>query len=380
MKVLCVNATLDPIAGGGTAERTYHLSRHLALAGFPCSVLTLDLGLTEERIAALAPAQVTALHCISPRFFLFRLPDARIGRLVAQADVIHVMGHWTVLNALVCNEARRQGKPYVVCPAGALPIFGRSRWLKRTYNRMAGIKSIQHASAWVAIAENEFEHFFAYGIPGNRVTLIPNGIDPAEFTSSNDRAFRTKFALPEGVFILFMGRLNLIKGPDLLLEAFAHVHRKFPDVRLVFAGPDGGLLERLRSSVKTFALADKVHFIGPVSGEDKSNAYHSAGLLVIPSRQEAMSIVVLEGGICGTPALMTDRCGFNEIAQTGGGVVVPATAEGLSKGLERLLEAPEQLVEMGKKLRRFASERFVWSTIIAEYLRLFEKVAPSDKR
>ena len=77
MKVLSVNATLDPVAGGGTAERTFQLSRHLALAGVECSVLTLDLGLQPERIADLRPSTVTALHCTVPRYFLFSLPEGQ---------------------------------------------------------------------------------------------------------------------------------------------------------------------------------------------------------------------------------------------------------------------------------------------------------------
>lgn len=377
MKVLCVNATLDPIAGGGTAERTFQISRHLAQAGVECSVLAVDLGLTPQRIENLRPAAVTALHCVSSRFYLFRLPEPRIRQLVAAADVIHLMGHWTLLNALVCEEARSQSKPYVVCPAGALPIYGRSRWLKHFYNRAAGVRCVRGAARCVAVAENEFAHFAAYGVPQSNVVLIPNGIDPNEFTSADDGAFAKKFGLPAAPFVLFMGRLNSIKGPDLLLEAFIRIGSKHPDVQLVFAGPDGGMLEQLSSSIRSIGLAGRVHFIGPVSGEDKSRAYHAATLLAIPSRQEAMSIVVLEGGICGTPVLISDRCGFDEVAGSGGGVVVPATASGLAKGLDDLLTARDQLPLMGEKLRLFASEKFVWSKLIDRYIRLFDELLQS---
>lgn len=375
MKILCVNATLDPIAGGGTAERTFQMVRHLAQAGVQCEVLTLDIGLTPERVAALHPSNVTALHCIWPRYFIFSLPESRISRLVREADVIHVMGHWTLLNALVCREARRQAKPYVVCPAGALPIYGRSRWLKRTYNRLTGLRGIREAAGFVAVSRNELEHYAAYGVAADQVTLIPNGIEPAEFTSVDDAAFRQKFVLPNARFVLFLGRLDPIKGPDLLLEAFADISARHPTIHLVFAGPDGGMLEALRSSSCSNMLMDRVHFIGPVRGKDKSHAYHAASLLAIPSRQEAMSIVVLEGGICGIPVLITDRCGFNEIAASGGGMVVPATSAGLAEGLNKLLENSAQLPAMGAKLRRFIIEGFLWSSVVNRYLRLFGKIS-----
>lgn len=371
MKILNVNATLDPVAGGGTAERTFQMTRHLALAGVECAVLTLDLGLTPARIENLRPSTVTALHCILPRHYLFPLPEPRIRELVRRADVVHLMGHWTLLNALACNEARRQKKPYVVCPAGALPIYGRSRWLKNFYNRIAGLRCVQDANACVAVAQNEVEHFAAYGVTVDRVTLIPNGVDADEFSPADDAGFRRKFGLPNAPFVLFLGRLNPIKGPDLLLEAFWKIAAIHADMHMVFAGPDGGMLEMLRAATQRYGVAERVHFIGPVRGADKSHAYHAACLLAIPSRQEAMSIVVLEAGICATPVLITDRCGFDEIAESGGGMVVPATVTGLAQGLDDLLKTRAQLPVMGTALQQFTRKNYLWETVVDRYVRLF---------
>jgi glycosyltransferase involved in cell wall biosynthesis len=374
MKVLLVNSTLDPVAGGGTAERTYQMSRHLERIGIHCALLTLNLGLTPGRIASLRPSTVTALTCTVPRFYVFPVPEPRIRKLVLWADVVHLMGHWTMLNALVCNEARRQTKPYIVCPAGALQIYGRSRWLKATYNRIIGKRCIRKASAHVAVAPNELVQFAAYGVHLASVTLIPNGVDPDEFTSIDDAGFRQKFGLPDSPFVLFLGRLNPIKGPDLLLEAFSIIAAEHADVQLVFAGPDGGMLERLREAARLPALTKKIYFIGPIQGTDKSHAYHAACLLAIPSRHEAMSIVVIEAGICGTPVLITDQCGFDEIAAAGGGIVVPASAAGLADGLRILLKERSQLPVLGAKLRRFTQDRYLWSTIVQRYAQLFSKL------
>ena len=379
MKVLSVNATLDPVAGGGTAERTFQLSRHLALAGVECSVLTLDLGLQPERIADLRPSTVTALHCTVPRYFLFSLPEPRIRQLVHNADIVHLMGHWTLLNALVYREARRQAKPYVVCPAGALPIYGRSRRLKNTYNLLAGRPCMQNADACVAVARNEMEHFATYGVAPERVTLIPNGVDPAEFASVDDAGFRRKFGLSDAPFILFLGRLDPIKGPDLLLDAFARVASAIADLQIVFAGPDGGMQGTLESSAHHYGVAERTHFIGPIRGADKSHACHAACLLAISSRQEAMSIVVLEAGICGTPVLITDRCGFDELAASGGGMVVPASADGLEEGLREMLDTQSRLPGMGARLREFTHEHFLWEKIVGRYLQLFSQLARQGK-
>ncbi len=374
MKILNVNALLDSVQGGGTAERTFQMSRFLALAGMDCTVLTLDVGLTAERLSNLHPAKSCVLHCTMPRYFLFSLPELRIATLVREADVVHLMGHWTLLNAVVARECRRQGKPYAVCPAGALPIYGRSQWLKKIYNRLAGRQLIQGAAACIAIADNELEQYAEYGVTANRVTMIPNGIDAADFDDADDAAFRDKFGLPDAPFVLFLGRLAPIKGPDLLLEAYLGIASRFPDMHLVFAGPDGGMLNSLQAMAAGTDIADHVHFIGAVSGTDKSRAYHAATLLTIPSRQEAMSIVVLEAGICGTPVIITDRCGFDEIVDAGGGHVVKASIEALQEGLAEMLAARDKLPEMGKALRLFVQENYFWESVVKQYITLFERL------
>ena len=372
MKILSVNALLDPVLGGGTAERTFQMSRFLAFAGVDCTVLTLDVGLTAERLARLHPAKSCVLHCTLPRYFLFALPEPRIKALVRDADVVHLMGHWTLLNAVVARECRRQGKPYAVCPAGALPIYGRSRWLKKLYNFLAGSRLIQEAAACIAIADNELEHYAAYGIAADRVTMIPNGIDAADFGDADTASFRSKFGFSDAPFILFLGRLAPIKGPDLLLEAYLGIAAAYPDIHLVFAGPDGGMLSSLQAAAS--AAPDRIHFIGSVGGADKSRAYHAAMLLVIPSRQEAMSIVVLEAGICGTPALITDRCGFEVIVEAGGGRVVEASSEALRAGLAEMLSAQGELPAMGRSLRHFTQENYLWESVVKQYALLFEKL------
>lgn len=374
MKVLHVNAILDSVAGGGTAERTFQIARFMGRAGVKSAVLTLDLGLGAERIEALMPASLTALHCVMPRFYLFPLPEPRIRELVCWADIVHLVGHWTVMNALVSREARKQGKPYVVCPAGALPIFGRSPWLKAAYNGLVGKRIVREADGRVAISRNELAHFEDYGVQRDNVTLIPNGVDPDDFRSADTEEFRRKFGLGALPFILFLGRLDLIKGPDLLLKAFAGVAGSCPDVNLVFAGPDGGMLEALRRIAKETADTQRVHFIGPVRGADRSRAYHAASLLAVPSRQEAMSLVALEAGICGTPVLITDRCGFDEVGASGGGLVVPASEESLKAGLEKMLSPSVGLREMGGRMRGLVRDDYLWDTAVRRYLQLFERI------
>ena len=377
MRVLNISSSIDLKAGGGEAERTFQMSRFLARQGVQCAVLTLNTDLDAGRAAALAPATVVVLNSLWKRFNVPRISWRNwntIRRLVNEADIIHLMSQWGGLNVFVYLAARLAGRPYVLCPAGSLPLFGRSGWLKRLYNVVVGNSIIQNASAWIAVTAGEFSHFESYGIPSARVTVIPNGVSEEDFPMTDVKAFLSRHGLPYAPVILFMGRLTMIKGPDLLLQAFALVRDRLPEYHLVFAGPDAGMLSELRDIVAKEGLTERVHFLGYVGGADKVSAYRCARLLVVPSRQEAMSIVAVEAGICGIPVLLTDQCGFGDIRLVDSRLEVPATADGISDGLVRLLGEQQVLQEVAPIWRDFVVRRYTWDSIAPQYFELYRSI------
>jgi glycosyltransferase involved in cell wall biosynthesis len=375
MKILNVNHTIDQVTGGGTAERTFQMSQHLIRNGIECSILTMETAGSSAR--RLINGKIVTIPSLSRRFPFPRCAFGRIKQIVAEHDVIHLMGHWTILNAAVYLAAVSLNKPYVFCPAGALPIFGRSLMLKKIYNWIIGRKIAQNADRCIAITEAEKKQFLEYGVIQEKIDVIPNAVDEADFAMADEIGFRSKYRLTNRQIILFFGRLNLIKGPDLLLSAFLQIMEAFPDYDLVFAGPDNGMLSQLKAIVTKNGACKRVHFLGYLGGADKSSAFHAARILTISSRQEAMSIVVLEAGVCGVPALFTDQCGLNTMAEAGCGWSVPATVEGLKKGLELALTSPDEIRPTGIKARDYVAFNFSWGAVSAKYRQLYENLVKS---
>ena len=374
MKILNVNMSIDPVTGGGTAERTVKISQYLARSGVESSLLTSDIGVDEKLRNSLSNVKLHMMKNLYSRYYISRFTFKRIAKIVAEADVVHLMNHWTAINAAVYRACQQLHKPYVVCPAGALTIYGRSWLLKRIYNRVVGNQIIKNATRHIAIPVEEACRFREYGVDPDSVKVIPNGIDEGDFKSRNDDLFRRKHALGDAPFVLFLGRLNSIKGPDLLLDAFSKLHLEFPEYHLVFAGPDGGMLESLKAMSLKTKIEKHVHFIGYIGGDEKSHAYHAAELLAIPSRQEAMSIVALEAGITGTPVLITDQCGFDDVEYIGGGIVVPASVKGLQIGLNKFFNSKEELRSIGESLKAYVLENFTWDAIVKKYIELYERI------
>ena len=380
MKVLHVSDAIDPSRGGGTAERTFQLAVALRRAGMSCSILCTDLGLGSKRRAELKGVELIAVPTLLKRFLLPSISSKRIEQLVAQSNLVHVTGHWSILGARVCLAALRLGKPYVYCPAGSLRIFDRSAWLKRVYNLLVGYRVVRGAARCLAVTELEREQFHEYGVPDEHIVLLPNGVHPNPDIVPAPQAFRFKHGLQSKQILLFLGRLSLIKGPDLLLEAFAAIAERYPLSVLVFAGPEEELGAGLRLEVDRLGLAERVLFIGFIAGQDKQDALAAADLLVVPSRQEAMSLVALEAGLCGTPVLLTDQCGFDEVEDSGGGVVVAVRADAIAAGIDRMLNAVDELPVRGEKLRQLVLTHYTWDGLTHQVCLLYEELAGAAHR
>ncbi len=373
MRVLFVVSVLATEIGGGNAERTYQLAKAMAEKGYKCTILTLRLGTHGSRAFERQGISVIRLPLVSSRF---HIPVAKLGRIswaVRNNDVIHIMGYWSLLAVFVSMLARLFNVPYVLCPGGALLPFGRSKIIKRLFHLLLGRKMLLEASGWIAVTQREISDFVSFGISPSAIKVIPNGVDTRGQIGSSQFASQglVRTSRP---YILFMGRLNYIKGVDLLLEAFSTVADQFPEIDLIFAGEDEGMRSTMNDFAKLSGIQTRISYTGFVSGEAKLSLYRDALLLVVPSRREAMSIVAVEAGILGTPVLMTDQCGLDELSSVSAALVVTATAKGIAQGLAFALSDEIRLRKYGVHWQSIVREKFIWTNIADDLLTYFRRI------
>ena len=372
--MLFVNMSIDLVTGGGTAARTMSVAQSIR-DDFKkeCIVLATDQGVNKKAVSENNDPSLVLLHSIVNRFYIPYFSLSKLTQLVKRSEIIHLMSHWTIINVVVYFMARFYKKPYTFCPAGTLKTFGRSVRLKKLYNYFVGKKIVENAVVCIAITEKEKSDFDGFNIDSAKIITIPNGILPDDFypNKAAELLFVEKFDLKGVDYILFMGRLNEIKGPDLLLNAFIRLSSEFKELHVVFAGPDEGMKTNMVNEVRKHGLEDRVHIIGHVDGQYKLGAYCGARLLAVPSRKEAMSIVALEAGSCGIPLILTTECGFDEVAEFGCEVVV-ASVDGLCLGIKKMLSA-KNLESIGNNLREEIICKYTWEATARMYLEINDK-------
>jgi glycosyltransferase involved in cell wall biosynthesis len=359
MRLLQVTQSYYPfLAMGGPTVKVRALANGLAASGHSVTVLSVDLGLDPQQQKAIGAAptrwgfeakenEVEAIYLRTRARYraLTWNPDVRefCRERLSDFDVAHIYGLYDFLGPQVASACRRISRPYVVEPMGMFLPIVRNIAMKRFYHDTLGGRLLCGASRVIATAEQERQEFLIGGIPESKIVVRRNGIDvPAQFPAAG--AFRDRWKIAkEAKLILFLGRLVSKKSPDLMLEVFSQWNQRGNGSRgsvLVLAGPDegDGFRQHLESLAAKMKIDSQVLFTGPLYGEDKWAAYRDADIFVLPSQNENFGNTAAEAIACGTPVLVTDRCGIAPIVGQRAGLVVPHELAALEAGMARILE------------------------------------------
>lgn len=301
--------------------------------------MTIPLGIPIEEQGVIYwhfPRQTT--------FYSVSLPlSAWLGQNVKRFDVVHIHGLFSYANTVAAWHAHRAGVPYIVRPFGVLHTWGlqhRRPLLKQLSVRFIEKPILQHAALVHYTSRHEQAESEAIGI--NTPALVaPLGVEtPTEDRESRAAPFYQAF--PELIgkaWVLYLSRFHPKKALELLISAFAHVVKRFPDAMLVLAGDgDTDYVQSLKTLVETNGITANVRWVGFLKGEMKIAAFAAAPLFVLPSYSENFGIAVVEALAAGTPVLISDQVAIHdEITEAGAGTVVPCTKTAIAEGIITLL-------------------------------------------
>ena len=262
-------------------------------------------------------------------------------RRLKEFDIVHIYGLYDTLGPAVGRYCRKFRVPYFVEPLGMTRPIDRGFLLKRIWRRWAR-NYLGQASKWIATSELEREDLRAARVPSEKVLLRFNGIDREGYKNlPSFGAFRKSVGLANDErLILFLGRLIPRKGADLLIEALPQIGGD--KVKLVIAGPEGenGYLTFLRDKARALGIAHRVLFPGPLYDDSLKEAFVDATVFALPSRYENFGNAAAEAIACGTPVVVSDRCGIAPLVDHRAGLVTSYDSEAVGQALKELLDNP----------------------------------------
>jgi len=369
-RVALVASSFDPHTGG-VESHVRQVARVLRSRGTPVEVWTVDRGehLGTRRVDGVLvrylptpqpssrPGDVARFALAAPRAALAWGRAYRAFR----PDVLHVQCFGpNGAYALALRSLTRT--PLVVSSHGETfaddhDVFEHSRILRAALER-----SVAVAGAVTGCSRVVADDLVRFG--ARDAAVVPNGVDLA----GSDLAARHE-GTPEPV-VVAVGRIEHVKGFDLLVDAFATSALR-DRARLVVVG-DGSEAGALRRRVASAGLEDRVELPGRLDPADVAARLASADVVVVPSRADAAPLVVLEAWRSGTPLVATVRGGPPEIVTDGvdGVLVDPQDTAALAGAVLGLLDDPERAARIGAAGRQRV-EDFTWERVVDRYEDLY---------
>ncbi len=217
-----------------------------------------------------------------------------------------------------------------------------------------------------------------YGADPKRIELVPCGVDLSRFRPLDQEESRRRLGLNGDKVFLYVGRIESLKGVDLLVHTAAHL--EIPQgVRVLVVGGDDGQnqeVERLRQLAQDLDVAEVVDFVGQVDQEELPVYYSAADVCVVPSFYESFGLAALESMACGTPVVASRVGGLSTIIQHGhtGYLKSWRCPEAFANSLEMITSSKSLLESMGQAARRRA-EGMGWDQVASAMAAHYESLA-----
>ncbi len=226
---------------------------------------------------------------------------------------------------------------------------------------------VQRCHHIIAPTEREKQEFIRYyGAPSAKISVVPCGVNLEHFKALDKAQARQYLGLGDEKIVLFVGRIDPLKGIDKLIKALPFL-RDIQGLRLLVIG--GGEhsqheIKQLRKLAYNLEVENSVTFLDLVKHEQLPYFYSGADVCVVPSYYESFGLVALESLACGTPVVATDVGDFRNIIREGetGYVVKDNVPDHLAKKIALLLSRPYTDGESAQLIRATVS-KFSWSNI-----------------
>ncbi len=405
-RIATVSVHTSPLEQPGTGDAgglnvyVVEVAKRLADRGVEVDIFTRAVSRDQPQVAELAPG-VLVRHLAAGPFedldkadlpgqlcqFTFELLRTEAAHAPGRYDLVH--GHYWLSGQVGAVAKERWGVPLIQSMHTLGKVKNAALAAGDTAEpdvRLRGeAEVVASADRLVANTDDEAQQLIGhYGADPARVSIISPGVDLSVFRPGSQLEARRKLGLHEdGVVLVFAGRVQPLKAPDIVLHAAAQLIADDPGLAgkltLAFVGgpsgagrqdPDG--LEQLAARL---GLSGLVRLEPPCPQPELAQWYRAATLVMVPSYSESFGLVAMEAQACGTPVVAAAVGGLRIAVRHGySGVLVDSRDPGhYARAVRDLISAPASLARLARGAREHAS-RFGWSATVDSLLQLYAGV------
>ena len=386
MKILMLTWEYPPRIVGGIARVVHDLSKRLIKDGHEVTVVTYrdsadvpeyenDKGVNVYRVDN---------YMIHPNNFIDWIMQLNFNLVSKATEIINKEGGFDVIHAhdwLVTYAAKTLKNAYdipIVATIHATEAGRNSGIHDETQRYINDTEWLLTYEATEVIVnsnymKNEIQRLF--GLPFEKINVIPNGINLSNFTGiERDYDFRRQYAMDNEKIILYVGRLEKEKGIQHLIAAMPKILSNYHDAKLIIAGR-GGMMDELKAEARNLGLGNKIYFTGYLDSKQVQKMYKCADVAVFPSTYEPFGIVALEAMLAGVPTVVSDVGGLNEIINHGvdGMKSYAGNPNSIADSVTALLKDHQLAANVSKKAKQKVKEQFNWEKIAQDTHFTYEK-------
>lgn len=372
MRIVHVAPFYYPVIGG-VEEVVKRVAEYAASKGNEVYVVTYNRLRADGKESLPEEERINNVHVIrlKPKIiwgygtYSTEFPDV-LRRLRPDVVHVHVWRHPHVFQvAKLKDELGFKAILHTHAPFNLVSQLGMATWLYHRVTDCSMKKVLESYDNLIALTPHEKNIFVEkLGVQEEKMLITPNGIDDRLVSS-----FETIKADP---VVLYLGRISRPKNVDLLVKAMGYVKKEVSSAKLVLAGPDEGLVIKLRDYVQKHDI--NFQYLGVVSEYEKDKVYSECRVFAHPAIYEAFGITLLEVQAFGKPCVITGNGGHVYTAPPGmTSLYAKPNPEDFGEKIVTLLTEEEIYKELSTNARTWAL-RHLWSEILPEYDKLYDKI------
>ena len=365
---------------GGMNVYVRQLAAALGDLGMQIDIFTREHADVANRIETIGP-NVRVIHIKAGE------PEAHLGELYAHLpvflhqlnafreeeglkyDVVH--SHYWLSSWIGRELSQEMGVPHVVTfhTLGLIKMQSRAGEVEQAERPVVEAEVMATADRIIAFSPHERDAMARlYGADAGKVSLVPCGVDLSVFRPLDRDSVRARLGLNGDKILLYVGRIEPLKGLDLLVETAAQMDSQ-DGVRVMVVGADVNgdrELDRVKQLARERDLEDKIDFVGQVDHKELPLYYNAADVCVVPSYYESFGLVALEAMACGTPVVATRVGGLSTIIQHGrtGYLKSWRCPEAFANSVEMIISSNGLQQSLGEAARKRA-EGMGWDNVAA---------------